>query len=228
MINVICLKHGVKYGSVYVNNLKKMVSRHLTLDHKFYCFTDDDSELIPDIDIKKLPDMPYDGWWWKPYVFSDEHDYQGDTNFFIDLDMVIVGNIDKFFNYAHKEFCGLEDPGRVWGRKNRLGSAVMRWQKGQFTDIWTNFDRNIVRKFRGDQDWIYHLHKDKLVYYPTNWIMSYKWEVRSRDELTSLGKSSMFKSVRDVTLDNETAVLAFHGYPQPHQVKDPIIVSNWC
>lgn len=228
MINVICLKHGTKYGPVYVNNLKRMIDKHLTLDHKFYCFTEDETDLISGIEIKKLPEMPYEGWWWKPYVFNDHHDYQGDINFFIDLDMVIVANIDKLFDFKIGNFCGLEDPGRIWGRHNRLGSAIMRWGKGQYSDIWSKFDRNVVRKYRGDQDWIYSLYKDSLTYYPTKWIMSYKWEVRSRDELNGLGKTSMFKTTKDVVIDQETCILAFHGYPQPHQVKDPIIVNNWC
>jgi hypothetical protein len=228
MINVICLKHGIKYASIYVNNLKKMVQRHLTLDHKFYCFTDDEKDIDAGIEIKKLPALPYEGWWWKPYVFNNEHDYQGNINLFLDLDMVLIGNINKLFDHDIEKFYGLEDPGRIWGRHNRLGSAVMRWPKGQYSDIWHKFNKEAVRKYRGDQDWVYSLYKDQINFYPTKWIMSYKWEVRSREELNGFGKQSSFKTVKDVSTDPETCILAFHGYPQPHQVKDPIIVNNWC
>jgi hypothetical protein len=29
-------------------------------------------------------------------------------------------------------------------------------------------------------------------------------------------------------INPDTSILVFHGDPKPEQVKDPIIVSNWC
>jgi len=40
MINVVCLLAGDKYKPIYVQNLYNMVKRHLTVPHKFICFTD--------------------------------------------------------------------------------------------------------------------------------------------------------------------------------------------
>lgn len=229
MINIICLKHGKKYGSIYVNNLYNMVQRNLTLPHRFVCFTEDKKNLNEKIEIFDLPtNSEYSGWWWKPYVFKRDHFPDGDLNLFIDLDMVIVKNINNILTYEPGSFLGLEDPGRVWGRKNRLGSAVMRWNSGTYFDIWENLTPDVMRKFRGDQDWIYHLHQKSIKFYPEKWIMSYKWEVRKRQELVGVGQNSMFKEIKNVEISNETSILAFHGYPQPHQVGDPIVVNNWC
>ena len=46
---IVCLKHGIKYGSQYVNNLYSMVQRHCTLPFEFVCFTDDIREINPAI-----------------------------------------------------------------------------------------------------------------------------------------------------------------------------------
>ena len=41
MANVICMKWGDLYGPQYVNRLYAMVKRHLNIDFRFECFTDD-------------------------------------------------------------------------------------------------------------------------------------------------------------------------------------------
>jgi len=38
---LVCVKHGNKYSSEYVNTLYRMSKRHCTLDFEFVCFTDD-------------------------------------------------------------------------------------------------------------------------------------------------------------------------------------------
>jgi hypothetical protein len=229
VINVICLKHGTKYGPSYVNNLYNMVQRHLTLPHRFVCFTEDPTDLHSKIEVLNLPTTnAYSGWWWKPYAFKKDHFPDNDINFFIDLDMVIINNIDKLMLHDPGSFLGLEDPGRVWNIRNRLGSAVMRWPSGTYSDIWEDLNPEIMKRFRGDQDWIFHLHKKSIKFYPEKWIMSYKWEIRKRQELTGSGQSSRFKDIKNPEISNETSILAFHGFPQPHQVEDPIVVNNWC
>lgn len=229
MLNVICLKHGIKYGAAYVNNLRSMISRHLSMPYKFICFTEDSTDLDSSIDVRELPNLPLAGWWWKPYMFKKDLFPTGDTNLFIDLDMVIVNNIDKLVSFHPGQFCGLEDPGRVWGRSQQLGSAVLKWSNGDCSDIWEKLESNNLQhnQFRGDQDWIWSLYKGQINFYPKQWILSYKWEVRNRSELQSLGSSARFREKKNITLDSETAILAFHGYPQPHQVEDSIIVNNW-
>ena len=231
MLNVICLKHGTKYSSDYVNRLYNMIERHLTVPHRFVCFTDDPTDLNTAIEIRMLPDNHLQGWWWKPYVFKKDHFPEGDTCFFIDLDMIIIRNIDHLISYRSGDFVGLRDPGRVFRRDyQKLGSAVMRWPAGKFSNIWDDFVvkfETICSRLHGDQDWIYDLHKNNIYFYPDEWIKSYKWEVRTRDEILGFGKNSKFKFVSNPKVLKETAVLAFHGYPMVHEVQDPIIVDNW-
>jgi hypothetical protein len=172
----------------------------------------------------------FSGWWWKPYIFKQGHFPDGDINLFFDLDMVIVGNIDKLVSYLPNEFIGLEDVGRVFRRTpQKLGSAVLKWPSNQYSNIWDEIESNPekTRQFPGDQDWIWYLHRSNIKFFPESWIKSYKWEIRTRDELIRVQGKNVFKTVRDPILDPECSVIAFHGTPNPEDVQDPIIVDNW-
>jgi hypothetical protein len=230
MLNVICLKHGTKYNVDYVNKLYNMIQRHLTIPHRFVCFTDDVTGINPLIETRMLPESPISGWWWKPYIFKAEHFPRGDTNFYIDLDMIIVKNIDHYMDYLPGSFVGLRDVGRVFRQDyKKLGSAVLKWPAGEYADIWERFaaDFTVVKRLHGDQDWIWELHKNDIKFFPDPWIRSYKWEIRNRSELETLGPSSRFSVVRDPVVPSDTSILAFHGYPHIHTVLDPVIVNNW-
>lgn len=230
MLNVICLKHGTKYGSNYVNNLYSMIQRHLTVPHNFICFTDDPTDFNPSISVRILPNNPVQGWWWKPYIFKRGHFYNEDVNLFFDLDMVIVRNIDHFINYKSGKFIGLEDVGRIWGtRPPKLGSAVLRWQGDHYEHLWNNIEQDpgICKKFHGDQDYIWSVCREQIEFFPADWIRSYKWEIRRHEELVRQGSGYNFKNIANPIIPAETSVLAFHGTPNPHEVMDPVIVDNW-
>lgn len=230
MINVICVKHGNKYHSDYVNKLYNMVMRHLTIPHNFICFTEDSSGIDKNISIKELPDYPITGWWWKTYIFKSDHFSKNDINLFFDLDMVIIDNIDHFINYLPTDFVGLRDLRRVFTPEiQKLGSAVLKWPAGEYSDIWERFvsDYSALNYHRGDQDWIWHLHSSSIKFFPDDWIRSYKWEIRSRSELNGFGPNTTFKSISNPYVSPNTSVLAFHGFPSLSDVKDPIIVDNW-
>jgi hypothetical protein len=231
MLNIICLKHGTKYGPEYVNKLKNMVERNLMISHQFICFTDDATGLNKNVNTINLPrDPKIHGWWWKPYIFKKGHFGSGDTNLFFDLDMVIINNIDKLVNYMPGEFLGLKDVSRVFKKfPPKLGSAVLRWPSNSFSEIWDEMENNIdsVKKFHGDQDWIWKCCKNKIKFFPDEWIMSYKWEIRTQQELIKQDGRQIFKEIKDPIIPAETSVLAFHGTPNPEDVMDAIIVDNW-
>ena len=201
------------------------------MPHRFVCFTDDASQLVSNIEVRLLPnDKKFSGWWWKPYVFKPGHFPDGDINFFIDLDMVIVSNIDKLISFKPEKFVGLEDVGRVFRKvPARLGSAVMRWPANQYADIWKKLEQtpSLANKFHGDQDWIWSLYQTSIEFFPEDWIVSYKWELRNKTELVRVNGRYVFDTVKDILPKCDTCILAFHGTPDPHEVNDPIIVDNW-
>ena len=208
-----------------------MIQRHLSVPHRFVCFTDNASNLNPNIEIKELPkDRPFQGWWWKPYIFKQGHFNNGDINLFFDLDMVIVKNIDHFVDYQQNNFVGLRDVGRVFNNNiKKLGSAVMKWPANYYSDIWEKLDKDpaVARKFHGDQDWIWNVYSKEITFFPDEWIRSYKWEIRSRNELTAFGQRAKFKEIKNPEIPASTSVLAFHGYPHITSVEDPVILENW-
>jgi hypothetical protein len=229
MLNVLCLKYGTKYSADYVNKLYNMTQRHLTIPHRFVCFTEDSTGLDANIETRSLPyDSSIKGWWWKTYLFKADHFSSGDFNLFFDLDIVIVNNIDKLVNYAGT-FLGFEDPGKIYSRTSKLNSSVMRWRSGEYSNIWETYlaDRRQAHGLHGDQDWIWRLHHSNITFYPDKWIQSYKWQVRSHSELQRVGAVQKFKEVKNPQIDAETSVLIFHGTPNPEHVEDPVIVDNW-
>jgi hypothetical protein len=207
-----------------------MVQRHLTIPHNFICFTDDSVGIDPNVKIEMLPKLPIEGWWWKPYIFKTGHFQNGDDIFYIDLDMVIVNNINKLIEYQPGKFVGLLDVGRVFrpGYK-KLGSAVMRWKANEYSVIWNNLEKNLTqtKRFHGDQDWIWEQIKQHITFFPEPWVRSYKWEIRTKDELTGIGRTSAFKITRSPNIPIDCSVLAFHGFPHLHTVQDPVILENW-
>lgn len=231
MLNVICVKHGTKYNHIHVNRLYNMVKRHLTMPFNFVCFTEDAREINSNIIIKPLPvNEQIQGWWWKPYIFKEGHFKPTDLNLFFDLDMVIIGNIDKLVSYELGYFVGLQDVGRVFNKQDKLGSAVMRWSGTQFYNIWSTLEKtsSLMKKYGGgDQDYIWDLHKDRILFFPKLWIQSYKWEIRNKKDLIRIDNKLIFKNVIDPVIDKETVVLAFHGTPEMEDVEDKIIVENW-
>jgi hypothetical protein len=231
MLNVICLKHGTKYGADYVNKLQNMIQRHLTVPYRFVCFTDNPQYIDPRVEIRLLPtDLALQGWWWKLYLFKEGLFDADDINLFIDLDMVVVSSLDKFVNYMPGEFLGLENLNRAFKRyPATLGSAMMRWPANSYTNIWTEFEKNpkAAMKCQGDQDWVWLLHSKTIKFFPRDWIISYKWEARTIKDHNRVRGRTQFKNIANPTIPSETSVLAFHGSPDPHEVMDPIIVDNW-
>ena len=48
-VNILCVKHGIKYSADYVNTLYNMISRHCNLPFKFFCLTDNPNDINPNI-----------------------------------------------------------------------------------------------------------------------------------------------------------------------------------
>ena len=68
-LNIVCVKWGTKYKAHYVNVLYDMVKRNMNDEFNFICFTDDSTDINPDIEIRDLPEG-VEGWWNKLYLFK--------------------------------------------------------------------------------------------------------------------------------------------------------------
>lgn len=231
---VLCLKHGKKYSAEYVNRLHRMVNRHTTVDYKFACMTDDPKGLDKDIIVIPTPSgLP--GWWNKPYMYNRDLPIKG-TILYMDLDVVIANNIDRLFQFQPGYWCTIRDFTRCmrpgWQQYN---SSVVRFQTGQLGHLWDKFIEDpqaIQKQYFGDQDYLYHesVKQGKQArLFPDEWIMSWKWEIRSSRTFASGGTKGNRKleHIENVRPRPETCICVFHGDPNPENCDDPWVKENW-
>jgi hypothetical protein len=187
--HVLCMKWGTKYGPEYVNRLYAMVRRHLSGDFQFICLTDDDTGIRPEVRCLPIPALNLqlapgqrDGAWKKLTTFeADLHGLRG-TALFLDVDVVIVGSLDAFFEQPG-EFLIIHDYPRFWrfGQRITGNSSVYRFELGAHADVLTYFRSHmseVQANFRNEQAFLSKfLHKQgKLAYWPSGWCPSFKYD----------------------------------------------------
>ena len=233
---IICLKHGNKYGPEYVNTLESMVRRNCTMSFEFVCFTDDPKGINSTVRIMPLSNAyGVTGWWHKPLLFNPDNPVgiRGDTILYMDLDVIVFKNIDKLLTHEQGKFCVIRDFNRSANPQwQKFNSSVVRWQIGQHPQIYNDFIRTAasqVRRFHGDQDWLYAQVRKDFEFWPDEWIMSYKWEMRKRPPMIRRPDGIRdFVSPGVPTIKPETSIAVFHGDPNPHYCKDEWVQKNWC
>ena len=217
----VCVCTGDKYPPSYVNTLYNMVQRNST-DVRFHVITDSNkSGFNPE--IKQIVVAPlYKSWWNKVHMFRNDIGLEG-TVIFMDLDVVITGNIDCFYTHeAQLDFCGMNDFNPVSGVWN---SSIMRFkQQDLHGRIWHKFmdDRpGYLRKFPGDQNLIsdFLLNTPGTSSFPDSWTQSYKWYDRSGTRFS--------KQTWTYEHNGESLVTVFHGQPNPHESDMEWIKNAW-
>ena len=184
---IFCMKWGTLYGAEYVNRLHSMVKRNLTLDFKMVCFTDDENGIIDEVDCYPIPEIDVPGnlpermWKKLTTLKGDLYGLKG-TALFLDLDVVIVDNIDCFFE-ADGDFRIIKDYNKQW--RITGNSSVYRFEIGDHPYVFDYFVSNfesIRKEHRNEQEYLTTaIHKKgKLQYWPTEWCPSYKYDCVSR------------------------------------------------
>lgn len=186
--NVVCMKWGTLYGPEWVNKLYGMVARNTTWNIRFACLTDDARGIRKEVECLPLPALALDRyrspdgrgkddpWWNKVSLYrKDLHDLTGMT-LYLDLDVVVVGNIDDFFAYPGR-FCMMP----IW-RSHRHSekqgnSSVTRLFVGSETNIYERFisqpSANWEKMYSGDQTFVCASAED-LTFFPKEWCASFK------------------------------------------------------
>ena len=219
MLNVVCVNWGLKFKPVYTKTLYNMIQRHLTVPHKFICYTNSMKlQKVVEADnfeVRKLPFYDYSGWWNKLTLFSPKANLEGDCLYF-DLDVVITENIDCFFTYE-------EDSKVVLMRDFNLStegfnSSIMRFNNKVMTPkVWDLYQSEKKRfdRLQGDQNVISECIKqtpEDYKIYPDEWTFSAKWYDRYNPRF---GRSRWtFEQYPGAK------VAVFHGKPDPLQLVD--------
>ena len=216
---VICIKWGTRYGVDYVNRLASMVFRNTVRPTRLVCFTENPSGIDPRVETQPLPPIgipervQWTGWRKLSLWQAPLHDLAGDVLFF-DLDVVITGSIDAFFDFEPGGYCVAEN----WTELNqRIGNTtVYRFPVGKMTHIYSDFvadPERILAKYRNEQKYISGEAKD-MVFWPANWCVSFK---------RNLIPSWPLRFFVAPKLPAGTRLVAFTGKPDP----DEAAVGKW-
>lgn len=194
-------------------------------DHdKTYNLTGNNIKMIP---VELMGFLNVNNLWWYKLQAFKENVAVYEQNLLLDLDIVILTNIDKFWNYNNDKFVIIQDFNRHWfPNYQRSNSSIVKFTPEIAKEIYNSFVMNpleYVRKFRGDQDYFDHFVKDK-VFWPKKWAMSWKWEVYNGGMIAS--NSNTYYDTKTL-VDEHTAMLVFHGKPDPHEISEDIVKLNW-
>lgn len=221
---VVCIKWGTLYGPEYVNRLYGMVARHLTPPFRLVCLTDYREGLRPEIECFDLPELgcPHPvrtmGKWRKQILWGHEVPglVTGQPALFIDLDSVIVGPLDDYFNHGEP---GDVITARNWARPlERLGqTSVFRFPVGANAHILDDFrsdPQGIADRFRFEQHYVTHAVRGGIKFWPEPWTRHFRlhclppWPLR------------YFRRAR---LPADARIVTFPGGPNP----DDVLVGRW-
>jgi hypothetical protein len=201
---------------MYVNRLWSMVRRHTSRDTRLVCFTDDATGIDPAVEIQPLPaiNIPeHVSWtpWRKLSVWQAPLEGIDGDVLFLDLDVVLTGNIDAFFDYLPGEFCVAENwtqPGQ------RIGNtSCYRFPVGKHKYIFDDFNRDpdtILARYRVEQHYISDVIKG-MYFWPAEWCLSFK------HSLIPAWPLNFFYAPR---LPATARLVAFTGKPDPDDAVD--------
>lgn len=219
MQNIICMKWGSRYDFSFVNRLYASIKRHTIRPTRLFCFTDNDMNINKEVICKPLPQInipetiAYTPWRklsvWQYPLYS----LKGDV-LFLDLDLVITGNLDRFFDYKPGNYCVIEN----WTQlgQNIGNTSCFRFPVGKYTSIFNNFQEKPVeiwKKFHIEQIYISNEIEDQF-FWPSNWCQSFK------HNLLPSWPSRIWKAAE---LPKDTSIVAFTGKPDP----DDVLRGEW-
>jgi hypothetical protein len=220
-VNVICLKYLTRYGPHYVNRLRSAVGRHLSRPFRFLCFTENPDEISSDVEVHPIPqlDIPQrlnPSTWLKLALFGDGlADMKGMT-LFLDLDVIITGSLDCFFDYKPDKICiihnWLEWQKTVFREKPDIGnSSVFRFNAGEsqwVLDTYLGEKEAAVRDYFPPQTYLTKAIRPRKAWWPDEWVRSFKRHCLPTFPLNYLMTPRIPSGAR---------IIAFHGRPDPHQ-----------
>jgi hypothetical protein len=221
---IVCMKWGARYPSDYVNYLWSMIRRNTKRDTRLVCYTDDPTGVHPDVVCHPIPDMPLpervkNKPWRKIGLWRPELPGLSGDVLFVDLDVVITGSVDAFFDHEpDATFCVIENwtqPGSKIGN-----TSVYRFKVGShpylFHELMKDPER-VLGKFPNSQTYISRTIRE-MTYWPAEWCVSFKHSLLPRWPL------NFFVSA---PLPPDTRVVCFTGKPDPDEARDGRWPAAW-
>ena len=228
-----CVIHSTGYDWQYVEKLQSMLTRFLPGGIRMHVYTEADRP-VPDHMIKHVltewPGIagPKRSWWYKMQLFNPAL-FQGNILYF-DLDCVVVNDLTWITQLDSTMLWGIKDFKYLQQHVSIINSSVMWFNTQQFAWLWQRFSDQGIDVARqgcqGDQDYITkNIDPSQRRFFDTKYFQSYRWQCL--DGGYDFKYRRYHKPGTGVTIAPDTAVVVFHGSPNPHQVSDPTIAALW-
>lgn len=214
---IICMKWGERYPADYANRLWSMIERNTARPTRLVCYTDDTHGLNPAVEAHPLPPIklppPFSRLPWRKISLwaPTLPGISGDV-LFLDLDLVITGGLDDFFDFEpDKTFCVIEN----W---TQMGSgigntSVYRFRVGAHSYLFDTLEQrpeDAYLRYPNSQTYISRTIREKT-FWPRHWCESFKHTLMPRWPLNF---------VQTTPLPQQTKVVAFTGKPDPDEARD--------
>lgn len=218
---IICMKWGDRYGADYVNRLWSMIRRHTVRPTWLVCFTDDAAGIDPEVETRPLPplDIPEPYCWrgWRKITLWDRTlpGIEGEA-LFLDLDLVITGPLDDFFDYAPGKFCIIRNFTGD-GRRGIGNTSAYRFTVGSAPHLLDRLLREpmaVSDLHRNSQTFVSRESGLDMVFWPDGWCRSLKHELIPKWPMNF---------IRPPALPADARIITFTGKPDI----DEVIEGRW-
>lgn len=222
MHQAICIKWGTMYGPEYVNRLYAGLARHTRAPFRLVCFTDDANGIRDEVETFPLPDLGCavptsgPGKWSKLRLWGRELGDLAGPALFLDLDVVITGPMDRFFEYGAPDDVILA---RNWVRPlERLGqTSIFRFPVGRHAALLERFradPEGIARRYQYEQRFVTNAVPGGVRFWPHRWVRHF------RVDCLPVWPLRVWQAPR---LPRDTSVVIFPGVPNPSDA----ILGQW-
>ncbi|WP_199271624.1 glycosyl transferase [Paraglaciecola sp. L3A3] len=183
---LICINWGSKYGAEYINRLYAMVARNITPPFSFTCFTDNCRGIRGEVKLEPLPELDFElpvtekGIWPKCRLWNEKLGHLSGPVLFLDLDLVITGNLDDFFSFGNPDDVILaRNPSNPL---ERLGqTSIYRFPVGKLLPLLEQFSKSpaeIAKSYKYEQRYVTRNAPNGIKFWPKPWVLHFRHHCR--------------------------------------------------
>lgn len=198
----------------YINNLYQGIMKWTVHSFKFVCFTNEELELMDEIETRPFKMYATTGVLPRLYMFSKEAGLFGHQVLCLDIDVVITGPLRDIMNYK-----GLFAVRPRWQRRegHLPDGDIMSFRAGEETEriFWDPFIEDVTlaeATVKGrERFWITECIGDK-------WD---SWANVAPGQVCSYKHHILRSGLKDAR------IVSCHGFPRPHQINEVWRKQNW-